>query len=219
MTIRRKAQPKATGISVVGLEALLIYRPTAVRAAKDGHGAPRSQVLENVPFPKTMPKKFRYPERALSLLYGFRDALEEIQHQIQKAERKGLVCRPVYLQVPIKGLRLGVIAAEELPQLEFLSIERLASDARDALLKEFRGELQALGVSDTPRNIEDVGRWPVALGSVVHRHYPRLKVLVYPILRDGRKRKVAALFRRRGVKIVQPVNYPYHLKLPSFLRT
>ena len=218
----------------IGLASFFTYRPTATgfevfpEPKKVSKGKVDRQVvaLGNVPLPAGVPA----PARALTLLYGFRDALDEMKDQYAIAKTKGhsLVKIEFKLQVGTNDadtkIIMGTASLEDLPKSRFLNVLRLNQDLQQMLLDGVN-ELLQVEANKSKRaalfydRIVEAGARPDLICDVIRKQpiFKHLNSVVYSVP-DGtpRGRKVCSIFETDSViEVTVRGDAPFDIELPK----
>lgn len=165
--------------------------------------------LGNIPLPAGVPA----PKNAMTLLYGFRDALDEMKGQYAKArkENRELVKIEFKLQVgtdaPNTGIVMGTASLEDIPKCRFLNILRLNQDLQQLLLDEINEALvveaqKAKKAAIYFDKIVEAGARPDLMCDAIRKHpaFKHVNSVVYSVP-DGtpRGRKVCSIFETDSI--------------------
>lgn len=234
-TIPSVAQPgKVKKVPDIGLASFFTYRPTAngfeiypmPKKISKGKGGRQSVVLGDIPLPAGVPA----PAHALTLLYGFRDALDEMKDQYAIANTKGhsLVKIEFKLKVGTQDadtkIIMGTASLEDLPKSKFLNVLRLNQDLQQLLLDGVNEMLQ-VEASKTKKaalfyeRMVEAGARPDLICDVIRKQpiFKHINSVVYSVP-DGtpRGRKVCSIFEIDSVIDVSVRgDAPFDIELPK----
>lgn len=228
----KPAKPKK--IPDIGLATFITFKPTGsnvevfpepMETAKGDHN--RLEVtLGNIPLPAGVPA----PKNAMTLLYGFRDALDEMKSQYALARQKGheLVKVEFKLQVgtsePDSKIIMGTAGLEDLPKSKFLNVLRLNEFLTELLL----GDINAMLAAEANKSkkaaifyerLVEAGARPDLLCEAIRKQeiFSHVNSIVYSVP-DGtpRGRKVCTIFDTENViDVTIRGEAPFDIKLPS----
>jgi len=118
-----------TFITFRELEAGSFIFSPAPRAVNNENGA-INVVLSDIPFPSGVPS----PRNSLTVVYGYKDAVEEMQKQYALAKSTGMNLVAVSVGFDIGHQQVGVTSLSELPNILFLNVKRCSSEVQGILL-------------------------------------------------------------------------------------
>lgn len=234
---KKKRLPKGEKIPDIGLSSFVTFKETetsieiypAPTAIANTNGKRPVLTLGNIPLPAGVPA----PAKAITLLYGFRDALEEMKMQYATASQKGheLVKVEFNLQVnttaPNTGIVVGTAREEDLPRSRFLNILRLdinlQREIMDALNDKLSYESRTTKKAATYfERIVDAGGRPDLLCDVIRETpiYAHINSVVYSVP-DGTPlgRKVCTVFDTTdAINLITRGDAPFDIELPKLVR-
>lgn len=126
-------------MSKLALESFIAFKPAA---PADGYeffpkqrdvsrqGKNLVVTLGDVPLPGSIP----HPQNGLTTLYGFRDALEEMQLQYAAARRNGMSLVKVTFNLDVKKIVMGTTNPDTIGDTRFLNLRRLSKDLQQLVL-------------------------------------------------------------------------------------
>ena len=217
-------------MSEVALETFITFRR---KERKDGfvfYPAPRQYipgtndkpgvvVLGDIPLPAGVP----HPTNGLTLLYGFRDMLDENQSQRLVAKREGMTFFGISMTMPVNSIIMGMLTRKKLPRTKFVNLKRLAKDLQVHVLDT----VNEMAVAEDKRhkpftNIVEAGARPDLVCKVLQQPpFEHITVAVYPVPNGtARGRQVATIFSTKvkdfsaDRRQVDPL--PFKVELPDF---
>lgn len=154
-------------------------------------------VLDNIPLPSDIIP----PQNGITLLYGFRDALEEMSKYRQEADRTGSLFYTVSFEVEVGCILPGAITRENIRETRFVNLRRISSDLESDILHFVNGLLEKEGSELKIESIDDIGARSDLLGELVNQPgFDHLTAIVWAIHGKGKKhRQVATLFKTSDV--------------------
>lgn len=127
-------------VSKIELESFLVYKRIGQPAEFAFHPAPGAVAgqgnalcvtLGNIPLPADSPA----PDHALTVLYGFRDALNEMKRQYAQIRTDNeLRLVKVSFKLEVADLIVGTTKVADLPNTRFLNLPRLSKDLQQVVL-------------------------------------------------------------------------------------
>jgi hypothetical protein len=169
-------------------------------------------------------KDLRLPKGGLTLLYGFRHALEELSRQTKLAEKDGgqLVPVKVAMELVTVDNSVGWVSVGDLASLQMLHLGRVRPDLYNLIaekLRTYMGDLTGLGRLD----VEDkFARRPDLIGRLHEEpEFAHLSVIVYRIdLGDEKILWAATIFSVPGGITIESIGKGLSVRLPGrVLRT
>lgn len=169
--------------------------------------------LFNIPI--AVPK--RHPERGITLLYGFREALDELSRRQNAAASKGLDTYFLEAIVDV-GLNIpGLVSPEKLPKTKMINLNRITVALEDIIIDYWRKYLADEGLS--PQEIDQldwgtgqkyISAYPHLLDRLIQEpEFKHLNVIVYPVrTQDGHIVKAATIFNLDAITKTQVRYYP-----------
>jgi hypothetical protein len=175
----------------------------------------------NIPFPTGVP----HPENAITALYGFRDALEEIQRQLKFAREKNMRNIKVTFKVQVREIVMGTTDLQKIASTDFLNLRRLQSDLANIIvdgINERMAQEAPAGQSIEPyHKITDACPRPDLLCDVIRSEkiFSHIKAVAYMIPdEEGSKRgrQVCTVFDDRFEEVSFRGDMPFDIELPCF---
>lgn len=229
--------PKTGKISSIGLAGFISFKhtgrsidfyPDPMAMSQPAGGRPLI-TLGNVPLPPGVPA----PLNAITLLYGFRDALDEMKLQYKVAAENGydVVKVEFNLQIntdsPDTGIVIGTVHEDVLHRSRFLNVLRLDIDMQRSLLDQvnnlMKKESKATGkAAEYFEKINAAGERPDLLCEAIRQNplYKHLNAVVYSVPNGTQMgRKVCTVFdTTMAVKLVTRGDAPFDVQLPVLKR-
>lgn len=171
-------------------------------------------LIGSVPVPQYLP-----PVRnALTFLYGFRDAIEEMQRQYALADAGGMSLIKIEFSLPVGDIGIGSISDENAEGAQFVNIRRFNDVLKFRLLSGINERLDTEPGPWRAFSLEDAGWRPDLLCDVL-RSWPmfsNLKAVVYSVPDGSRRgRQVATLFTTHGISNLKfRGDLPFNLEVP-----
>ncbi len=222
-------KPKKEGAHLT-LETFVLYKPNTDERSYDFFPAPAAIrhadgrmviTLGNIPFPVGVP----HPAKAITALYGFRDALEEIQRQLRFAREENMRNIKVTFKVQVREIVMGTTDLEKLGGTDFLNLRRLQSDLANIIVdgvNERLAQEAPKGVKvETYNRITDACQRPDLLCDVIRSEkiFSHIKAVAYMIPdAEGSKRgrQVCTVFTDKFEEIGYRGDMPFDIDLPTF---
>lgn len=174
--------------------------------------------LGNLPMPAQVPS----PTNGLTMLYGFRDAIEQLQDFQRGAIEKGMQFRRIAVKLQVKEIIMGTLSADDLKRTLFANLRRVSED----LQLEITREVNKLARRESKAhcefgNIGEAGARPDLLCRAVKKGpLAKLQAVVFVLpanlIGTRRGRQVAAIFTNR-VKSLEVLGdpLPFDVELPA----
>lgn len=215
-------------MSKLSLDSFVCYKPgdrqtpfyPEPRAVKNRDGR-QVVVLGDVPLPPGIP----HPRNALTCLYGFRDALEEMQRQHQLAREEGLSLIKVTFKLEVGQIVMGTTDSEKLSTTNFLNMQRLKEQLMRVVLDGINERLAAES-SKSKRvkvcnSVLEAGERPDLICDVIRSEpmFSHINSVVY-LVPDGslRGRQVASIFTDEVTDLKFRGDMPFDIELPKIER-
>lgn len=207
------------------LESFVLYKANESKRTFDFFPPPRDikqiggrtvLVLGDVPFPKNVP----HPKNALTMLYGFRDALEEFQRQLRFARENAMSSIKVTFRVPVRSIVMGTTDLDKLHTTDFLNLRRLQANLSDIIVdgvnERASGEKRGASFS----RITEACQRPDLVCDVIRSEkiFQHIKAVAYMIPDDtnsARGRQVATVFTDRVEAPTFRGDMPFDIVLPK----
>ena len=175
-------------------------------------------VLGDIPFRNGVP----HPKNALSVLYGYRDVLEELKRQHERAEQHALTLVKVSFALEVEAIQ-GSVGVSDLSKTTFLNLSRASKELQDLIVEGVN--LLAVAECDDPTLFDkgsQLGSRPDLLCDFLRTDaaFSHLDGVVYRIPDDGSVagRQVATLFTTDVVDFTVRGDCPFDLALPLLPR-
>jgi hypothetical protein len=211
-------------MSELALESFVTYKSKPEANSYDFYPLPRSVkndesgttiTLGDIPFPAGIP----LPEDCFSLLYGFRDPLEELKRQYAIARKNDMSLVKISFGLDVDEIILGTTTEADLPRTKFLNIRRISSDLQ-ALIIDGMNELSAKE-SKFPiffDKIADIGTRPDLICEAIKKEsiFKNVNSVVYSLPdHTPRGRQVISIFSTQTKNIVFRGEKPFNIILPN----
>lgn len=212
------------------LESFILYRANNVTQSYVIFPRPREMkevdgrttlVLDDIPFPEGIP----HPKNALTALYGFRDALEELQRQLRFARENQMDSIKVTFKVPVRTIVMGTTDAKKLPETDFLNLRRLQSSLADIIIDGVNNllgkESQETGLPCVSYSkITEACRRPDLVCDVIRSEkiFSHIKAVAYMIPDEtnaSRGRQVATVFTDKVEALSFRGDMPFGIEFPK----
>ena len=146
-----------------------------------------------------LPVGMHLPSSVMVMLYGFRDAVEEI-------DRQGKILAPTHadcfqtigVNFEVGDIFQGIMTAEDLPHARFANVKRMSSNLQHHIRDRFEHYLVRDGLSiDGIGRLKQIGRYPHLFDRLLReKAFKHLEVLVIPVEDEsGRMRQFALVTR------------------------
>lgn len=184
-------------------------------SAVSQQGKTTTITLGNVPLPSKIPA----PERGLTVLYGFRDALDEMKAQFEHARRNGMNILKVSFHLDVDDIVMGTTNPESIASTKFLNLRRLSKDLQQVILDG----VNELSARDGKKavlydRILQAGERPDLICKVIRSEkvFSHITSVVY-MVPDGtpRGRQVATIFTTDVTDFATRGDAPFQVKLPK----
>lgn len=158
-----------------------------------------------------------HPKNGITLLYGFRDALDEMSRRQNIAAGKGLDTFFIEATVDVGQIIQGLVSPEKLPKTNMINLGRITVALEDTIVDYWRKYLKKHGVSkdqaseiDWGTGLKYISAAPYLLDDLIQEpEFKHLNAIIYPITTtDGHTVKVATVFNKAAIKTVQVRHYP-----------
>jgi hypothetical protein len=227
---KKKAKKEGAHLT---LETFVLYKPNTdgrsyeffpVPAAVRQSGGRTIVTVGNIPFPAGVP----HPANAITALYGFRDALEEIQRQLKFARESNMRNIKVTFKLQVRDIVMGTTDLEKLGSTDFLNLRRLQSDLANIIVdgvNERLAQEAPAGVRiETYNRITDACHRPDLLCDVIRSEkiFSHIKAVAYMIPdSEGSKRgrQVCTVFTDAFEDVGYRGDMPFDIELPRFKKT
>lgn len=193
-------------MSTVALTAFFTYNRSNM---------PESVTLADVPLPpRALP-----PTGALTALYGFRDALEELSRLRKRWESDTVGFATVTLQAEIGKMPYGRVSPDKLSQYKFLYLDRITRPLEDICRDKFDSYAAEMGLErqDPFRHAGFVCERPDFIGRLHQEpEFNHLDVIVYRI--DDPltgPRQIASLFNKDAIVSIEARGVQTRILLPQ----
>ncbi|HCI47797.1 MAG TPA: hypothetical protein DFI00_10920 [Rhodospirillaceae bacterium] len=193
-------------MSTVALNAFFTYNRSNM---------PESVTLADVPLPpRALP-----PAGAMTALYGFRDALEELSRLRKRWESDTVGFATVTLQAEIGKMPYGRVSPEKLSSYRFLYLDRITRPLEDICRQKFDGYAAEMGLEpmDPFRHAGFVCERPDFIGKLHQEpEFNHLDVIVYRI--DDPltgPRQIASLFNKDAIVSIEARGVQTRILLPQ----
>lgn len=172
--------------------------------------------LGNLPMPGKLPS----PTNAVTMLYGFRDAIEQLQAHQRTAIEQGMQFRRIAVKLEVKEILMGTLAAKDLKRTRFANLRRVSEQLQMDVIHEVnklaRRENKRHREFDT---MDEAGARPDLLCRAV-RKGPLANflaiVFIMPTANSRRGQQMAAVFTDK-VKSIEVLGdpLPFDIALPT----
>lgn len=221
-----KASDKAGEKGFIALDSFVTYKADRSKDGFEFFPAPRavsrkngrtSIVLGDVPLPEGVVA----PKNALTMLYGFKDSLEEMKRQYQRAAENDMDLVKVSMRLHVGEIIPGSTTMLNIGQTRFLNLRR----ADEELLKQVTGSvnnlLETMKKSARPVNFVD------SFKSIAHRPdiicdairatdlFRHINAVVYEVPDGTRGRQVASIFSSNVVDLSFRGEGAFDIELPQ----
>lgn len=217
----------------LALETFVLYKANNATRSYDFFPIPR-QVTDrkgrtvvvpgDIPFPPGVP----HPKNALTALYGFRDALEEIQLHLRHARENDMKNVKVTFKVQVREIVVGTTDLEKLPKTDFLNLRRLQQDLAQIIVDGINERLakeasRGQQVAESYSKVTDACRRPDLLCDVIRsekvfQHIKAVAYMIPDVSNTKRGRQVCTVFTDRFEDIGFRGDMPFDIVLPKFSR-
>lgn len=172
-------------------------------------------LLGNVPLGEGVP----HPRNALTFLYGFRDALEEMKAQYALADQREMSLIKVEFSLPVGDVVTGSVTPELAVGAQFLNVRRFNDELKTLIIGAVNKKaMLEPNFKEMFGTLEEAGTRPDLLCNVLREQsiFSALKAVVYPVPNGTRSgRQVATLFTTHGiVNLKFRGDLPFNLELP-----
>lgn len=211
-------------MSEIALDSFVIYKDSKNQNRFDFFPQPKLVTRENdrtrivlgdIPFPEGVP----HPENALTLLYGFRDSLDELKKQYAYASANDMDLVKVSMKLDVGDIIPGTTSEENVDQTRFLRLKALTHDLQQIIVD---GVNELLAKSDD-KNVKffermtEAGQRPDLICQAIRneRIFRHVNSVVYQIP-DGtpRGRQVATIFSTNVSEIAFRGEGAFDIELP-----
>lgn len=173
--------------------------------------------MGNVPTVEAM----ALPSQGLSLLYGFREVIDETAYWKKRVEDVGGEFHAAYLNVEVGEIHRATVGKAEIESLKFASIRRLKSELQHEILDDFsrQAKEESMDLKAFSR-VKEIARHPEFLDHTLNLPiFRNLEVFVYPV-EDMEKVKYFAYVKRAALKhcaigIDQNERMQWRIDMPS----
>lgn len=178
--------------------------------------------LSNIQLPSGM----EAPKGALTLLFGYRETIGELQRRYVAAEKAGKELIAVKVVVDVGDRVKGRVGLKDLASQRYINFHRMTGDAENLLLQKWK---RFLGPNPTEEEIDrtllyshsqfQVGRPDLLAYLHQEPEYSHIDVMAYLVPSpDGGFVQVATLFRRANVLKIECIDDPTaRIRFPSSL--
>lgn len=222
----KKKEPNSAQLT---LESFILYKWLPSEQTYQFYPAPRQVrktdgnvvvTLNDVPFPVGVP----HPKNALTVLYGFRDSLEELQRHLKYARENDMSNIKVSFKMTVRNINMGTTDLSNLNDTDFLNLRRLQKELSKVIISGVAERL-AIEASKTDRRAEvvetmlDACRRPDLVCDVIRseKMFSHIKVVAYMIPDEdnsNRGRQVATILKDRVDEISFRGDMPFDIDLP-----
>lgn len=166
----------------------------------------RVLVMGNVP----LASGFRAPSGGLLLLYGFRDAMDEVKLRRAEAAKDGLEFHYADVSVEVGHIQTGVVDADQVRDLRFVNVRRMTALLQEMILdrfSEYVGYEMGNEVGAGMTKVHQIATRPDLFARLLDEFEPlkNIEVLVIPVADNpdvpGRVRQMA--YVRNGAQVVR----------------
>jgi hypothetical protein len=209
-------------MSELGLDSFLTFKPEksgkgfvfypqpSEVQTKDGRTV---VVLGNIPLPPGIPA----PENALTVLYGFRDPLDEIKKQYATARKEKMSLVKVSFSLEVGPIVMGTTKVEHIQETYFLNLHRLSMDLQTIIIDG----VNELSAKENKRpiffdRVSDIGARPDLICKVIRNEplFKHVKAVVYKVPDGAGSRQVATIFTSDVSALVFRGEMPFEIALP-----
>lgn len=186
--------------------------PRAIRTARGRHVV----TLGDVPLPPGIP----HPDKGITMLYGFRDALDVLHAERSKAAKEGLNMRTVSVDVDVDEVLMGTINKAELKSTRFANLKRLSTELQDEVLDRVNtmARKEKKSHADFTTVIQAGNRPDLICKAMTTAPFSHLRIIAYLVPQVGRPRgrQVATLLKTDKVLgiDVRGDAMPFDVELP-----
>lgn len=207
------------------VESFVLYKANKSKRTFDFFPAPREikqigdrtvLVLGDIPFPQSVP----HPKNALTMLYGFRDALEEIQRHLRFARENDMSSIKVTFRVPVRSIVMGTTDLDRLPTTDFLNLRRLQANLADIIVDGVNERLSGEKRGSSFSRIAEACQRPDLVCDVIRSEniFRHIKAVAYMIPDDtnsARGRQVVSVFTDQVEAPTFRGDMPFDIVLPK----
>ena len=226
---QKKTKKEAKQEAKLTLESFILYKWVPAKQNYEFFPTPRQAhkteermvvSIGDVPFPVNVP----HPKNALTALYGFRDALEELQRHLKVARERDMGNIKVSFKVMVRAINMGTTDLSNLQDTDFLNLRRLQKSLADIIIDGVN-DLMAKESNKTGRVAErattilEACRRPDLVCDVIRSEkiFSHIKVVAYMIPDENnsnRGRQVATVFTDRTEELSFRGDMPFDIELP-----
>jgi hypothetical protein len=212
-------------MSKLALESFVTYKTASDGEGFDFYPEPREVVrqgknavvtLGDVPLPPGIPAA----KNALTVLYGFRDALDELKSQYARARRYGMQVAKVSFHLDVDEIVMGTTNPDSIGSTRFLNLRRLSRDLQQVIIDNVN-ELAAKERNANPvlfERMTEAGQRPDLICQAIRAEavFKHINSVVY-MVPDGtpRGRQVATIFTTNVTDFEVRGDVPFQIKLPK----
>lgn len=181
-------------MSIIELSAYVIAQRNEKNEINVTHGKPIGTTEDNRPIIEMpsvkLPTGKESPAGLLIMLYGFRDAIDEIKRQRDIAASMGVrdgVKQTIFGMIKI-GFEVGeiypgVVHPEQLPNLRFANVRRMSADLQKEILRRFEKYVAEEGGDIAEmRRVQQIASRPDLFGRLLKdKMFKHLDILVAPV--------------------------------------
>lgn len=215
-------------MSELALQSLIGYKPSSTDDGYVFHPKPRAVkkrgdklvvTIGDMPLPHGIP----HPPTGLTVLYGFRDALEELQRQYAVIQSQKMNIVKIDFKLEVGRIVTGTTGRDDIKDTKFLNLKRLSIDLQQMILDGVN-ELVAKENKKAVffEKITEAGVRPDLICAVIHaekifRHVNSVVYVVPEPLPDGKKRlrQVATIFSSDVSEMAVRGDHPFEVELPK----
>jgi hypothetical protein len=212
---------RTSDAGMISLESFVSYKPN--RTGFEFFPLPRNQVINNgrtsivlgdVPLPDGIPA----PQNALTVLYGFKDALDEIKSQYAFADEQGMDLVKVNLKLDVGQIIPGSTKLSDLTSTRFLNLQRADEELQRIVLDGVNDLL--VKTTKKPKLFEkilDCGARPDLICEFIRQEpiFRQINSVVYQIPNGTpRGRQVATVFSTNFSEITFRGEGAFDIELP-----
>jgi hypothetical protein len=126
-------------MSELALETFVAYKAASTESGFEFFPSPRQVkkkagktvvTLADIPLPGNAPA----PQGALTVLYGFRDAIEQMQQHHKTARDRGMSLVKVSFKLDVADITMSTTSLDSLAATRFLNLRRLSIDLQQRVL-------------------------------------------------------------------------------------
>ncbi len=137
----------------------------------------------------------RPPEQGLTMLYGFRDTIDELKRRRDQARTAGAEFRSMEVEIEVGEIEVGLVDRKRVKDLKFVNLRRMTAALQSEILKKFSDyvteEKKAAGrasrlvkdMDEDMSRVQQIAQRPDLFGRLLteDRDLKGLEVLVIPI--------------------------------------